>query len=163
VSADGYTAAAWYETFSPPKVQLIQVVGDTLQVRDEGSGAGHVVPGPDGRVIFTGRGLYPRDAKPIGDPPSVRTLPAGPRDLYLSFKEPVWPRLYVHVLGQSKPLGTLDDLPNLVLPLRPGEEWKNRRPPNEPHLAPDRRIHLIPAAKLLAYVSEGDDVLYLRR
>jgi hypothetical protein len=150
----------------------LAIAANTISVHYEHTDVDHVVPGSDDRTLFTGRGLYTLSAKPIthsdATGPGSVCLPAQTGPYYLSFgRTTTAPRFsndpdYTPpgsktapafcMLGDARPLLTL---PEIEIP---GEEpWIKH------DFTPDKRIQLIPEAKLLITVPGTNDRLILRR
>jgi hypothetical protein len=156
-SADGRVFGLWCTSHSPSGLGVIvhgEAVTRTYYVHNS---FGHVVPGPDGKVLYTMTGKYalgtqgqPPEGPGTGNP----VLPACHGDQYLSL--PPAGRAgaaSVRALGKDKPIATLADL---GLPT-----------PQEPNIGHDftfdKRVHLIPEAKLLITIPASNDRLVLYR
>src|SRR5262249_28030055 len=57
-SADGTVFGTYRQGSSPQGVEVMVVQGKTVESYRLHKTHGHVVPGPDGRVIYTARGLF---------------------------------------------------------------------------------------------------------
>src|SRR5207253_1579910 len=104
VSADGTVFGAWGNT----SITTFILEGEELARYEEG-GAGHVVPGPDGRVVYTAGGVRSSQLKPVAgtDPEAGYCLPAveGPYFLSLTSADPgAVGGLKVYLLGSPRPL-----------------------------------------------------------
>jgi hypothetical protein len=124
-------------------------------------GLAHSIPGPDGRVMYTARGTYTHDAQPLGPTELDRPfcLPACHGPYYLTFQLARSPRdtnlgnrLSLHLVGNEQPLCELDK-----------ELLANIDPWNRGDLTLDKRIHLIPAAKVLITLPKTNDRVVLHR
>src|SRR5262249_49356185 len=117
-SADGRVFAYFRRGASPQMVQICVLEGNKAQGYLNWDSAGHVTPGPDGRIIYSGRGLYTQQAKRIGkeDRNAPYCLPATKGSFYLAIKgsgapaQP--PKMYVELrlAGDERPLLTLNDI-----------------------------------------------------
>jgi hypothetical protein len=117
---------------------------------------GHVVPGPRGKVLFTGIGMFssvgmfPNQQVPYpGADPKGRYLPACHGDYYLNLASP----LSIYKLGLEKPILTF---PDIDIP-----------PPDDVNLkhdfTMDKHIFLIPQARVLITIPHTNDRLILHR
>src|SRR5207245_2372113 len=86
-SANGHVFTAWRTDTSAQFVSTMQLSGLRLKAQMEVETMGHLVPGPDGRFLFTIRGTRSTQAKPDDDTGKVRpieyVLPAHHGDYYL--------------------------------------------------------------------------------
>src|SRR5205085_11222982 len=108
----------------------------------------HVTPGPDGQTIFTEKGMYTAKGEPTGKRESAVPAVLGNWFLTLaaSIKGPAGAqRVSVWQMGKETPLAQFDDLPG----------FDGKRDPfdrDNPELALDRRLFLVPDAKILIVV-----------
>jgi hypothetical protein len=65
-SADGRVYGLWCTSHSPQGLMTIVVSETKVKAHYEHTSVGHIVPGSDGQVLFTGSGLYTNDCKPFG-------------------------------------------------------------------------------------------------
>jgi hypothetical protein len=158
-SADGTVVGLW-STQGMGLTSLVRV-GNAIRTYQEQTTAGHVLPGPDGKILYTGMGLYTNDLKPLDasrrDPRQAqRFFPADQGNYYLSLQQAGGRNTAsVYLAGNSRPLVTV---PNVGLPL--GTE---REPFANQGLPLDKRVHLLPAAKLLITIPTPDNRLALQR
>jgi hypothetical protein len=158
VSANGQVFGVWAPNSSPQKNLVVVLEGETLA--DYGlsdAPVGHTCPGPDGKVIFTGRGLFTNHGQPIGDvgmPKGEYTLPAAHGDLYLQLKSGSPYFLAVHRIGLEDPIIPKLDGVELIEGIN---GW------DRDAFGTDKRIHFIPAAKLLSTIPATNDRLVLQR
>ena len=153
VSADGRVFGLWNPNVSPQGVQTWVLAGGEIQVHGNGDSCGHVAPGPDGKVVYTGRGLFTNQARRIGKldtPGGVYCVPPVEGNFYLSVTPPA---AHLHFVGETRPLLTLKDV---ELP-RGINQW-GREP-----FGGDRRILLIPSAKVLITLPDTNDRVVLHR
>ena len=151
VSANGRVFGMWNPNVSPQGVTVWVLTGEKLTVHGNGDSSGHVAPGPDGKVVYTGRGLYTNQGKRIGKldtPGGVYFLPSVQGSFALSVTSP---NVNLHFAGETRSLLTLKDVeaPKGV------NQW-GREP-----FGTDRRLLLIPAAKLLVTIPDTNDKLVL--
>jgi WD40 repeat protein len=139
--------------------------GRTWDAYDAGAN-GYLLPGPDGRTLYSAGRLFTAEGKPLGEQAGghgqmVWYLPAEQGPFYFSLnqvKKEGRPghdtlRLSVHLPGDRRPLASLpflDALDTLT-------DWNRGVPPFERH------VFLIPDAKLLVVLPNGDDRLVLHR
>ncbi len=171
VSADGTVFGTWGK-FSPSGLGSLVIVGNELRDYYEHNTVGAVVPGPDGKILFTGQGLYTSDLKPIGETRRgmmMTCLPAAHGNFYLKMVNPLFmPKkigggeeqggMNIHIAGDTRSLVTVPlDLGKLDL-----TAMRFRRDARD-GLSDDKRIHLIPAAKMIASIPYTNDKLIVRR
>jgi len=158
VSANGQVFGTWAPNISPQGCLAVVLEGDTLVGYGlSDPSAGHTCPGPDGKVIFTGRGLFTNHGQPIGVvgmPKGEYTLPACHGDLYLRLKSGSPYFLAVHRIGQDDPVIPKLDNVDLIAGIN---AWDREA------FGTDKRIHFIPAAKLLITIPATNDRLVLHR
>jgi serine protease Do len=161
-SADG-TVFGIGRTIVPAQgVQALVLSGNTARGYFNSDGAGHVVPGPDGRVIYTFRGLFTQDAKPLGRSgrEAPCTLPAhqGIYSLSFTLANPFnfnggrGQRASVHMVGDEQPITQVT--PELLAGI---DLWDRSAFPAE------KRIHFIPSAKVFITIPGSNDRLVLHR
>lgn len=173
-SADGRVFGMWRaHVFSPSGIQTLVLTGKQLRGYYEHDSAGHVVPGPDGKFVYTARGTFTTQLKRLGEAGrggGPYCLPAHHGNFYLVLDSgerrfdrkdfaggpaPGEPRqrVMVHLAGDGRPLVTLDDI----------ELPRGTDPGDREDFSTDRRVHFIPAAKLIVTVPETNDRLVLHR
>ena len=113
----------------------------------------YVVPGPDGKTVFTDSGIYTEFLKPAASVVNVRgAMPATHGRYYMAGQS-------VYLLGDARPLLTV-----------PVEKAEGQQPPGgfpimlgQDALALDKRGYFIPDAKLLMHIPLSNDQLILRK
>ena len=173
-SPDGKTFGLWCTLQSPSGMTVIQMVGgNAAKGVYEHNSVGHVLPGADGKIIFTGFELYAADLHKVrGERHNgVAYFPALGGSYYLSCASPyisAGPRppnekapkpeqkLAVHMLGDDRPLVSLTsiDLPEMA---ERGEIGVRH------DFTYDKRIHFLPQAKLIITIPASNDRLVLHR
>ncbi len=167
VSANGRVFGSWSPGIFPSGIETVIVEGTTANhYRDHQSG-GYVNPGPDGSRVYTGRGPYTSQAKPIGKPREWRvndadvTLPACHGEWSFSFQ----PgdsldngKVSIHLPNHPQALGTLSQVQVMTT-----KELTTPRRLNEVGLFVDQRIHMIPAAKCLLTIPPTGDRVHVYR
>jgi hypothetical protein len=158
-SANGQTLGAWLAQLRPSGLQVARLKDNTIGGSYLAETVGHVTPGPDGQTIFTEKGIYNTKGEPTGkrDP----AVPAVHGHWYLTLvpnaKGPAGAqRVTVWETGKESPLAEFDDLPG----------FDGKRDPFErdnPTLALDRRLFLVPEAKVLVVVPPAANKLHVYR
>jgi hypothetical protein len=161
-SADGRVFGLWSIWMG---TRTLVLEGQEARGYHENGLPGHLIPGPDGKVIYTAKGRYNNHVKPLGDRSNdgPYCLPAVQGDYYLTVKanspqgrdKSVSGTLAVHVAGDERPLITLPemDLPASI----------HGQAPNSQTLPADKRIYFIPAANLIVIIPDSSDRLVLQR
>ncbi|MGE3803628.1 MAG: hypothetical protein AB7K24_03030 [Gemmataceae bacterium] len=163
ISADGHVLGAWCPSLGPSGLNSMAIIGSTIKFYSEHTQVGHIHPGPDGRMLFTGAGLYTSELKKIGTERRLM-IPAVHGHYYLSMNPYDFVRLgarrdnkkvalSVHLVGDTRPLLTLEDLEGL-----PATE---RNDLGGLPVSLDKRIFLIPRAELLVLIPDRADQLVL--
>jgi hypothetical protein len=161
VSADGRTFGVWRANVSPGGLKVITLTGNRARLHYEHIDVGHVIPGPDGKFVYTARGRYTGEAKPLEAKPlqGGYDLPAVQGHYYLQVDVndqgpgPVQPTTLTLLLeGDSRPLLTIKDVD-----LSKINQW-DREVFNA-----DKRVHFLPAYKLLVTIPDSNDRLVLHR
>jgi hypothetical protein len=168
-SANGKVFGMWCTSHSPSGVGVIIAGGAGAQSYYGHWSGGHVLPGPDGTLLFTGVGTCaPQQSLVNAQQPQGETvLPACHGDYYLSlprpghlrFPQPGRPAggpdgaVTLRAPGKDRPIATLTDL---KMPA-PDEQWIKH------DFTFDKRVHLIPEARLIVTIPVTDDRLVLCR
>jgi hypothetical protein len=169
-SAGGELFGLWSTPDSPEGFATISLHGGEARVVHEHESNSHLLPGPDGRTVYTGgRGRVDQDGKMLGrqedDLNHLRMIPSadpryylvvsvpGPEDegtgISISFRE----------AGTDRVLSLLNEPLHDLAPLV--EQPKGLANGKAPRLDFDRRFHWVPAARLLAVIPPGDDRILL--
>jgi hypothetical protein len=156
-SADGRTFASQANGFGGGTQACVWSNGRLRKYG--GNGGTNPVPAEDGHALYSADGLYSVDLRRLAGA-GTRCLPAEHGPYYLTVASPrPLPRrgaatttLSVCLEGDERPFATVTDE---GLPADDG-------PVRDP-LPADRRVHLIPDAKLLVTIPPGNDRLILRR
>jgi hypothetical protein len=154
-SANGRLFGLWCTNQSPTGMGVILYADPLTTMYYAHNSFGHVVPGPDGRILFTRFGRYAPPLQlieQVGSPNPI--LPACHGDQYLSLPPPgKGSAVTVRAPGKDQPITTLTDvgLPDAV------ED-------NITHdFTLDKRVHLIPEARLIITIPTSNDRLVLHR
>ncbi len=158
VSADGTVIGSWRfgQTWIDSTTFVLQ--GDELKRTDVGGSMGHIVPGPDGRFVYTAVGPRTNELKDVRGGPAqpAYCLPAVEGDFFLSLSSAVkgqGGRLGVYLLGTNRPV--LKDA---------GFDHGIQFDTADRNLfGPWKRIFFIPRAKLVVVFPEANDRLELYR
>jgi hypothetical protein len=164
-SADGRVFGMWGQGGSPQQIQLVILEGGAARVVYSGASPGAVVPAPDGQVIFTSRGgLFTPEVKLVeGSDKDGRgcCVPALQGPYYLALRafrgdlpEKERQGLGLYLAGDARPIVALPSVKELD---REPDVWGRSR------LTLDRRLFLIPEARLLVVLPPGEDRLMLHR
>jgi len=183
-SANGKVFGTWTASSSPSGVGSIVVSDSGVQSYYRHDTAGHVLPSPDGKILFTQFGFF--DPLQLNVFPQPRQdadamVPACHGDFYLILPQaanigivavlsnnpaiPPGQRRRVgkegaptlHALGKDTPMATL---PGLDLPApndEPGIKWLKS------DFTFDKHVHLIPDARLIITIPASNDRLILYR
>src|SRR5207245_716418 len=65
-SADGRVFGLWQSGVSPSGLKSYVLSGDTVREYYDHTSVGQIVPSPDGKILYTGGGLYTNEVKPLG-------------------------------------------------------------------------------------------------
>jgi hypothetical protein len=156
-SANGKTFGTWCSTHSPSGLGVLTVASDTLITANYAHGSvGHVLPSPDGKSIITATGKYKpqvtlqeaavQNSKPM--------IPACHGDTYVTFPpDGKTSEMTINAAGKSEPVAILTDL---GMTFR-REDWI------KDDFTFDKRVHLIPDARLIITIPATNDRLVLRR
>jgi hypothetical protein len=165
VSADGRVLGMWNPGLSPSGLQTVVLTGSSVKSYYEHESVGAIIPGPDGRTVYTGAGLYSPECKRLGDAQRRTTgLPAAHGNFYLSLtfaddfrrdRTAPPPGVSLHMVGNDRPLLKLENLDGLDMPDIFGR--------NSASLSLEKRIHLIPQAQLLVTIPMAGNKIYLHR
>jgi hypothetical protein len=180
-SANGKVFGMWCTSHFPSGIGVIVASGTGAESYYAHSSAGFVVPSPDGKWLYTRLGRYAPEVSltQMQPPEGEAGVPACHGDYYLSLPplpnaaqrrtRPLRPQggsppagqtspektgtFTVRALGNEKPIARFGDL-NLTAPLE--ESIKN-------DLTFDKRVYLIPEARLVITIPASNDQLVLNR
>ena len=133
--------------------------------------SGHVVPSPDGKIIFTMTGQRPPEVAqqmmmmPKADDPM---LPACHGDYYLNLPPHSKPgTVIIRAASRTAPIATLTDVDLPAFGSRPfGMALPAPAPDRDTVVSDftlDKRVHLVPSARLLIVIPMSNDRLVLHR
>jgi hypothetical protein len=156
VSGDGTVFGVWRYATSPQGIHCCVLVGNQIKVHYQHTDAGHLTPGPDGKVIFSARGLFTSEGKPLnadGFPRGPYSIPARQGNYYLTLEPGRKDSLAVHLVGDSRPLVRLPHV----------EQMEGINHWDREEFGFDQRFHFIPEARLLVTIPTTNDRLVLYR
>jgi hypothetical protein len=162
MSPDGRTLAAWTPGSSPQFQRTAVLIGDEVKTYGfPGEANGHVQPGADGRLAFTGGGVFTCEGKPAGGDELKGKhfcIPSQRSGFYLTVRifEPEAPNdkregVELHLAGMA---ATIVKAPQVAL-------WEGVNGWGREEITLDQRIHLIPEAKLIVALPPSNDSLVL--
>jgi len=167
VSADGAVFATWEPGLSPQGLQSYVIIGRDMKGHYEHDSVGHIVPGPDGKHLYTARGIFTNECKPVGNSGeriNRYVLPAVHGDFYMQvnfgsrFDRDTKKNLSVYMVNDARPmLNRPDILADLGDSDNAFNSWGREAFGN------DKRLHLIPAAKLFVSIPFSNDRLIAYR
>jgi hypothetical protein len=175
-SANGSVFGMWCTSHSPSGVGVIVATEPGAQTYYAHTSLGHVVPGPDGMALFTGRGTCrpqvsltqteePQDGSVLPAEHGVMFLRIGPqgdtghgapRRNNAPNRQPAVTKgetLTICTPGRDKSIARLTDVDTVAGP----EDWLNH------DFTFDKRVHLIPDARLVITIPNSNDRLVLYR
>jgi hypothetical protein len=166
-SPDGKAMGVWCTGQIPSGVTWIRRDGQIVQSTYSHTSNGHVIPGPAGKLLFTGAGvltnvaMFPNQNKTYpGTGPGGRYLPAVHSDYYLYLGAAPTPTnrnparaCDIYKLGVNQPILQLSDV---EIPTTDEQQIKT-------DFTLDKRVHLLPQAKVLIVIPASNDRLVLYR
>ncbi|MGE3804820.1 MAG: hypothetical protein AB7K24_09130 [Gemmataceae bacterium] len=157
-AANGQVFGLWCTSHSPSGLHILAIDGDRVIHRYMHESVGHVLPGPDGKVIYTANARFTTELQPIAGFNRFDTaymVPSHHGDYYLKWIPKPPHVLTLHRAGGDKASVKLD---NVELPTKLTDPLERRK-----MLPFHKRVHLIPLAKLLIVVAENEKTLVLHR
>jgi hypothetical protein len=153
-SADGTVYGAWKTNQSPDESTTFVLEGNVLKRYDEG-GLKHVIPGPDGSTIYTGKGICAPTLK-RSDPDDASygyCLPAVRGDYFLSLTSASSGKasFTIYLRGLSQSIAKLDKV-NHGLNF---DGWDREA------FGPWKRVFLVPDAHVIAVLPQTNDQVVL--
>jgi S1-C subfamily serine protease len=158
-SADGQTFAFWRIHTSPQGIATLVIEGNTIRHFYDHHTAGHLLPSPDGKLIYTAQGRYTFECKALDDPRTGHAynnvmMPAVHGGFYLGITGEKERLISVYMAGDKRPLALLN-LPSDDLP--PVDHW------GRDSLNVDKRLFFIPSTKVMVSLPRTNDEVVLRR
>jgi hypothetical protein len=162
MSADGTVMTTTEQGLSPSGLNSFVRTGDKFQAYYDHTSPGIIVPGPDGKYLYTGySGIYTNQLKPVGDRQGGTVIPSVQGDYYLRTDQN---NLSICKAGESRPLLNLSEiLKDLQRPndgSRPKSKKGKEGVPGR-FLSADKRLFFIPDANLFVALSPDSDQLYV--
>jgi hypothetical protein len=165
-SADGRVFGVWCTSHTPQGLGSMVLAGNKVQTFYDHTSVGHIVPGPDGKVLYTAGGMYTSEVKALGaqkQSSGTKFVPALQGHYYLRISGGDDPRVRiggdrktsvsVHLAGDERPLAQLPDLGFAG----GNDAWIKH------DFTFDKRIFFIPDAKLVVTIPSSNDRLLLTR
>jgi hypothetical protein len=154
VSADGRTLSAWYDQLQPSGIQIARLDGNTIAGSYRAESVGHVTPGPDGQTLFTEKGMFSAKAEPVAR--REMSIPAVHGSWFVTLADAAAGAKKVDLWesGKNAPIASFDNLPG----------FDGKRDPFErdnPNLAIDKRLLLVPDARILVVLPPAADKLHV--
>jgi hypothetical protein len=171
VSADGCVFAFWQTTFSPQGIRIVVLTGGQARNYYEHDSAGHLAPGPNGKYIYSGHGVFTNEGKPVGRAGTRADrhggsccVPAHHGNWYLTIpvrdhfnpEKPIDERIGLHLPGREVPLLHITGIDL-------GKDVNAYGHGGQGTITTDQRIHFIPNAKVIVTVAPTNDRLVLHR
>jgi hypothetical protein len=154
-SANGKVFGLWCTSHSPSGLGTIVLSDADVKTYYMHNSVGYVLPSPDGKIIYTATGKYPPEVQIVGKMEAGEPMiPAYHGDYYLKLP-PAGKQgaATVHAKDNAKAIATLTELDLSV----PREDWIKH------DMTFDKRILLIPEARLIVTIPLSDDRLVLHR
>lgn len=156
-SGDGTVFAAWNTHYSPASSTVFALEGNIVKRYDEGEYR-HVVPGPDGKTMYTGKGLASRTLRRTD--PDDHTygycLPAVRGDFFLSLTSATNGKgggFTAYLRGLKLPIAKLDNADHGIS----FDGWDRGAG------GPWKRVFFVPDAKVIAVLPGGNDQVVLHK
>jgi hypothetical protein len=170
ISGDGRLLTSYQPGLSPQGHALHRRTADGFahgSLAADHNFAGHLTPGPEGRFVYTARGIFTNEGKPLGKLGSYNDgsrwcVPCAETEaFYLRIDAPDFPHgtgqqtgpLYLHLAGDDRPVAKLTQV----------ETPKGLNTWGRDPFGNDRRFYLVPSAKLLVVLPTTQDRLDLYR
>ncbi len=156
-SADGTVFGAWNTHYSPSTTTTFVLEGATVKRYEEGDMM-HVIPGPDGRTVYTGKGIAGRNLK-RGDADDATygyCLPAVRGDYFLALKPATGGKggeFTVYLRGLKQPVAKLDKAEHGLS----FDGWDRES------FGPWKRVFFVPDAKVIAVLPASNDQVVLHK
>ena len=154
VSADGRTLAAWYDQLQPSGIQIARLDGNSIAGSYRADSVGHVTPGPDGQTLFTEKGMFSAKAEPVARRETAIPAVHGSWFVTLADAAAGAKKVDLWESGKNAPIASFDSLPG----------FDGKRDPFErdnPNLAIDKRLLLVPDARILVVLPPAADKLHV--
>jgi hypothetical protein len=167
-AANGKVFGMWASNRSPSGLGLLAVTDSDEKMSFDMMSTGHVVPSPDGKVLFTMKG---QRAPEFGQPDVMMMskaddpmLPAchGNYYIHLPAGSNVW-TVIIRAPGRAAPVATLSNVDLPEFKSRPIALPMQDRNTASTDFTPDKRVHLVPSARLLVVIPTSNDRLVLHQ
>ncbi|MBA4192705.1 MAG: hypothetical protein C0467_32465 [Planctomycetaceae bacterium] len=156
-SGDGTVFGAWNTRNSPASATAFVLENSTVKRYDVGD-LRHVVPGPDGRTVFTGKGIVSRTLQSASpdDGTYGYCLPAVRGDYFLSLSTATAGKgggFTVYLKGLNHPVAKLDKADHGIS----FDGWDREE------AGPWRRVFFVPDANVIAVLPSSNDRVVLHK
>ncbi|MBW3542409.1 MAG: serine protease [Planctomycetes bacterium] len=157
VSADGTVFGTWSTRYSPGTATTFVLEGNVVKRYDEGA-MGHIVPGPDGKTVFTAQGVASATLKRVGPDDALPgyCLPAVRGNYFLSLssaEDGHGGSVTLHLLGHPRPISRLRTIEHGLK----FNAWDREE------FGVWRRIFLVPQANVIVVLPPTNDQLVLHK
>jgi hypothetical protein len=153
-SGDGTVYGGWNMNYSPGSSTTYVLAGGVVTRYEEGE-LGHVIPGPDGRTVCTGRGVCTQTLQrsAAADATYGYCLPALRGDYFLSLTSAVNGKAVfaVYLRGLEKPIARPDKIEHGLA----FDGWDREVD------GPWKRVFFVPDAKVIVVLPKGNDQVVL--
>ncbi|MDY3552419.1 serine protease [Gemmata sp. JC717] len=156
-SGDGTVFGSWNTHYSPSTTTTFVIEGRVVKRYTEGDMM-HSIPGPDGKTVFTGKGIASRTLK-RGDPDDTSygyCLPAVRGDYFLSLTTAAGGKgggFTAYLRGIKQPLARLDRAEHGLS----FDGWDRET------FGPWKRVFFVPDAKVIAVLPASNDQVLLHK
>jgi S1-C subfamily serine protease len=156
-SADGTVFGAWNTRFSPDTATTFVYEGGEVKRYDEG-GLKHTIPGPDGKTVFTAKGIVGRTLKraDADDATYGYCLPAVRGDYFLALTSAPGGKggtFAVYLRGLKQTVAKLDKADHGLQ----FDGWDREE------FGPWKRVYFVPDAKAIAVLPASNDQVVLHK
>jgi S1-C subfamily serine protease len=157
VSGDGTVFGSWKSNQSPVEAVIFVYEGGIVK-RYEGGELMHIIPGPDGRSVYTAKGVVSGTLSrgDVNDSTYGYCLPALRGDYFLSLSSAHAGKgggFTVYLRGLKQPIAKLDKVEHGVT----FDGWDRER------FGPWKRVYFIPDAKVIAVLPPSNDQVVLHK
>jgi len=158
ISANGNVMGIWASGVSPSGLQTLVKVGDNWEGHYEHDSVGYIVPAPDGRHIYTARGIFTNELRRVGQARGAAELaiPALHGPYYVSVsgvdvaRSETGESVHLKMTGDNRPLVKISNLDPVF---NEDDRWSRQQ------LTLDKRLILIPDATLIVQLASTNDKL----
>jgi hypothetical protein len=153
-SADGRVFTMWRLGTSPSGLQDVVITGNRGTIRYEHESVGDILPSADGRLLYTGAGIYTNELKRVGTVPISGGVPSVQGNFYLRQAVDKSGDINLHLAGEERVLASFPGV--LPTPIERRERDRN------PATVGMQRIFYIPSANILVTMPLTNDHVIVR-